>query len=459
MTEKSPGERIVITGMGVAAPTENGLSVEGFWGDLLNNRHGIKPITDILEGYTEVIKTKIGAPLAHFDLAAELQQAGFDTDRPNIRSDQRRWHRSAQAVVWTGSMALRQAGLLKDNTLEIDPDQIDPARFGIYEGTGVGGALTMVDIQKKLDELVAALGTEEKAARIIPIDMLHLLPGRVDEAATLLFNAKAFNDTMLTECAAGLSSIGHAMDEMRLGRADVVLAGGVETAAHPVTIAAFESMKALNMSKASEADQNPRPLSTNPGGLVLGEGAAQVVLETLEHARWRQEKLGSKVVILAEVLGTGKSSDAEHETRPSKDGAGRATADALRDANLESDQIDNMYINGHLTATDGDANEFISDASIFRPSQVVGYSTIKSHTGHTFGAAGALGTVTGVKALATGWMPANRNLNDPLPETAGWEVIPNDAKQAERIEYAKINAFGFGGKNRVAFLGKPPQER
>lgn len=446
MAEKDPSQRVVITGMGVAAPTPNGMTVEGFWKDLINNNHGICDITDILEGYTDIIQTRIGAPLPAFDLSEKLAEEGFDVKNPNIKKDQRSWHRSAQAVVWSGTMALKEAQLLKNGSFKVDAGQIDPNRFGIYQGTGVGGTLRMVDTQRILD------GIGEKG-RVMPNDMMHLLPGRVDEVPAILFNSRAFNDTVGTECAAGLSAIDRAMDDLRLGRADVVLAGGVETAAHPVTIAAFEVLRALNPS--DDPEHNPKPFSENPGGLVLGEGAGQVVLETLEHALWRRQKLGAAINILAEVLGTGKSADAFHDTFPSEDGAGRAIDMALDDAGLtDTEQISSMYVNAHATATDGDVLEFRSIARRFRADQIKGISTLKSHTGHTFGAAGALGTIAGVKALNTGLIPANRNLDEPLPETEGWEMVPNVAKVAGGLEYTMVNAFGFGGKNRVAILGK-----
>ena len=443
MAERSDAERVVITGMGVAAPTPNGMTVEGFWQDLMTNNHGLRDITYILEGYTDKIQTRIGAPLAQFDLSDKLAETGFDVKNPNIKKDQRSWHRSAQAVVWSGAAALRQAQLLKDDSLRIDLDQINPDRFGTYQGTGVGGTLRMVDIQKILD------GGGEKG-RVMPNDMMHLLPGRVDEIPAMLFSTRAFNDTDATECAAGLSAIDRSMDDLRLGRAEIVLAGGVETAAHPVTIAAFEVLRALNLS--DDYESNPRPFSVNPGGLVLGEGAGQLVLETLEHALWRQQKLGAAVNILAEVLGTGKSADAFHDTFPSEDGARRAMDIALKDALLDPEQIQNLYINAHATSTEGDILEFRSIAQRFRPSQVVGISTIKSHTGHTFGAAGALGAITGVMALRTNAMPANRNLNEPHPETEGWQMIPNEPRQVEALDTVMVNAFGFGGKNRVAIL-------
>ncbi|HEX5448377.1 MAG TPA: beta-ketoacyl-[acyl-carrier-protein] synthase family protein [Candidatus Saccharimonadales bacterium] len=447
MAEKDPSQRVVITGMGVMAPTPRGTHVDGFWQDLINNEHGIRPITDILEGYTDIIKTRIGAPLKEFDLKTVLEAEGFDVNDPNIKKEQRNWHRCAQAVVWSGALALRQADLLQGNSLRINERQVSPVNLGVYEGTGIGGTLTLVELQKILDE-------HETDGRVKPFHMLNMLPGRVDEVPAIVFNAKAFNDTMLTECAAGLSSIDRAVDELRLGRAKVVLAGGVETAAHPATIVAFERLRALNLSSEEEYKKNPKPFSVDPGGLVLGEGAGQVVLETLEHALWRQQKLGARVTILAEVLGTGKSSDAVHDTFPSKDGAGRAIDKALADAGLEPGEVNNLYVNAHATATNGDALEFMSVAERFQPDQVRGISTIKSHTGHTFGAAGTLGVITGVKSLHTGVMPANRNLHEPLPETEGWEMLPNEPKRVESVDMVEVNAFGFGGKNRVAFLGK-----
>lgn len=447
LSERPLEQRVVITGMGTAAPTPNGFTTEGFWGDLQNGRHGVRRIDHVIAGYEEVIKTRLGALLPPFDIAAMLQESGFNIQQPNIRKEKRKWHPTAQAQVWTGTQALRQACLLDNGSLRVD-DKL-AKRFGVYQGSGVAGSLKLVEIQQVLD----GVGDE----RLSPFDILELLGGRIDEVPSMVFNAQAFNDTMYTECAAGLSSIDRAVDELRLGRADVVLAGGVEIAAHPVTIAAFEATKAVT----AETDPERAPLMfTDPenkeirSGLVLGEGAGSVVLETLEHAL-RRQKLGAEVVILAEVLGIGKSADAHHDTFPSKDGASRAVDNALADANLEAGELDDVFIEGHLTGTGADVTEFRLVESKFNRDQIVGFSGIKVDTGHTLGAAGTLGAITAVLAMRDRFVPGHRTMTDDnrAPETAGWPLMPGRGQEVKRIGEAIVHSFGFGGKNRVLILG------
>ena len=452
MAERDLSQRIVITGMGTAAPTPNGFTSEGFWGDLQAGRHGVRRIDEIIAGYEDKIDTRIGAPLPNFDLKDLLEAAGFNTKEPNIHKETRsRWDHTAQAQVWTGSQALRQAGLLTSESLRVDQAQINPKRFGVYQGTGVAGFLNLIEVQKILDG-------EGKRPQVWPQDILLFLGGRPDEVTSMVFNAQCFNDTMYTECAAGLSSIERAVDDLRLGRADVVLAGGVEIAAHPVTIAAFEATKALT--KSTEPSEAPI-MFTDPentrSGLVLGEAGASVMLETLEHARWRQQRFSSKIVILAEILGAGKSADAYHDTTPSDEGAGRAIDLALEDAGLEANEVKDLFVEAHATGTGADIGEFRTITERFHKKQVVGMSSIKVDTGHTFGAAGTLGVITGANVLRDNVIPGHRTMTDEnrAQETLGWPLVPGRAQKVRNVGKVMINGFGFGGKNRVVILGKP----
>jgi 3-oxoacyl-[acyl-carrier-protein] synthase II len=455
MVERGDAERVVITGMGTAAPTENGLTPEGFWSDLLAGRHGVRNIEYKIDGYQDVINTRIGAPLQEFVLKEKLDEAGFNTKEPNIHKEARgKWDRTSQAQVWTGSQALRQAGLLTGDSLRVDEKHIDPQRFGVYQGTGVAGFLNLVDIQKILDGV-------GKRPQVSGYDILQFLGGRPDEVTSMVFNAQRFNDTMYTECAAGLSSIDRAMDDLRLGRADVVLAGGVEIAAHPTTIAAFEATNALTKS----TDPNEAPVmftdpESTPSGLVLGEGGASVVLETLEHAKWRAHKFGAEMVILAEVLGTSKTADAYKDTAPSREGGLRAMRLAWEDARIDTDEVEGLFAEAHATGTGYDIDEFRGIASIFRKRQVVGISSIKVDTGHTFGGAGTLGVIAGIHAMRDNTIPGHRTMSDSNrhPETLGWPLMPGKAQKVRNVGYVMVNSFGFGGKNRVVILGSYQQK-
>lgn len=471
MSERDPSQRVVITGMGVAANTPNGLSVEGFWGDLVSGRHAIRLIPDIIGGYQADIETRLGAPLAAFNLHEALDHVGFEIRLPkiyNIYKDSKRWHRSAQAVVWAGSQALRQANLLKDDTLRVDEARIKPREFGAYIGTGLGGSPELIEIMRILDRRTAEREELKKhkkeeeitesdfSENINPFAMLHLLPGRVDEVPAMVFNAKAFNETFGTECAAGLASINAAVNEIKLGRAAAVLAGGVETAAHPATIWAFETLKALN--KTDDPNAAPRPFSRNPGGLILGEGAAVVVLEPLDRVLDRQRRTGSEVTILAEILGTGKSSDAHHDTLASEEGPLLAIDRTLDDAGFDPSELTELVIQAHATSTTADAGEIVAIAKRFRQKQLAGITSIKGFTGHTFGASGAFNAIAGALSIRDNIVTANRNLDDPVPESEGYPMVPHRAIRVQNIAKALIHSFGFGGKNRAAILGPGEQK-
>lgn len=438
--------------MGTAAPTPNGFTAEGFCNDLDTGRHGIKRIDSIIDGYEDVIEARIGGSLPQFVLKEMLEEAGFNVKEPNIHKETRsKWHRTSQAQVWTGAQALRQAGFLTSDSLRVDEKQVDPNQFGVYQGTGVAGFLELIEIQKILDG-------EGKRPQVSGHDILLFLGGRPDEITSMVFNAKAFNDTMFTECAASLSSIDRAVDELRLGRADMVLAGGVEIAAHPATIAAFEKTKAI--SKETNPETGPLMLYKDPDdpkiGLALGEGAGSVVLETWEHALWRQQKLGSKVVILAEILGSGKSADAYHDTAPSEDGAIRAIDQALANAGLTAEEIHDLLIEGHWTGTGGDINEFRSIIQRFKKDQLAGMSAVKVDTGHTFGAAGVLAAIAGIHSMNTNTVRGFRTMSDQNrhAETFGWPIFNGaGARKVRNVGIVMVNAFGFGGKNRVVLLG------
>ena len=160
--------------MGTAAPTPNGFTPEGFCSDLDNGRHAIRRIDHIIGKYKDVIETRIGAPLPQFVLKYMLAEAGFNVKEPNIHKETRsKWHRTTQAQVWTGSQALRQAGLLRGDSLRVDEEQIDPSRIGVYQGTGVAGFLELIEIQKTLDGM-------SESPQVSGHDILLFLGGRPD---------------------------------------------------------------------------------------------------------------------------------------------------------------------------------------------------------------------------------------------------------------------------------------
>ncbi len=412
--------------------TPLGKNVESSWQALIEGRHGIQNIRDtILSGYSqEVIKTSLAAPVENFNLFHEPR---FDI--PEIKKAQKKWHRSAQFVLWAGLEALQQAELLNDSDLRLKNESTPPERFGISMGTGIGGASIVEEARLSIDSL--------SSKRIHPSDLLQVLPGRVDEVASMVFGARAFTDTTLAECAAGISSIARGADDLKLGRADIVLAGGVEAAINPSTIALFEATKAV--SEEINPETAPRPFDEKSSGIVFGEGAGMVVLETLEHARRRG------AMVLAEVLGYGKSSDAFRDTYPSDSGGARAMSQALSDAQTE---VNNAYINAHATGTSADHKELNAISEVFSPEQVAGISSTKGATGHMFGAAGAVETIFSVLALRDNLIPPTLKLENPIPEAKGWYLSAREVTELIKdLDVAINNSFGFGGKNHVMVFG------
>jgi 3-oxoacyl-(acyl-carrier-protein) synthase len=489
---RNADERVVIVGLGVLAPTPNGETVDGFWDDVTNDRHGFRLIPDLVGPYGDDVESRGGAPLAPFELKELLLRHGFSIgDDKELRRNQKMSHKTAQGVVYAGAQALRQAGILSPDSLSINERLLRPEHFSLYQGTGIGGTLTLIEVQRMLDERagvfdekraelanlvieqLALKATEGRVDEEVIADLrkflaeeaksdkpghasyayslLELLPGRVDELATKTFKARGFNDTYGTECAASLSAFNQAVEHIRNGKYLVGLAGGVEMAAHSSTMWAFEQLKAVDT--GNDPLKIPRPFDLDRRGLGFGEGVAEVVVARLDWVL-RMQKMGHKITILAEVLGTGASSDAHHDSFPSDEGPGRALDEALADSGYEARELYDTLVEAHEPGTAGGVKEIETITSRFKPKKLVGIVSIKSLIGHSFGAAGAFGIVSGVKSILTKTIHPNRNLDNPIPETDGYPMVPNKAQRVKNVRFAIINSFGFGGKNRVAIIGK-----
>lgn len=439
MAERDPSQRVVVTGMGMVSPL--GLNVESSWLALINSGHGIENIREtLLKGYPESkVKTSLGAPVNGFDLVSNPH---FKAGGINIVKNRKNWHRSSELALAAALQAMRQAGLT--DAVRIDQAVIEAERFGVSIGSGIGGATVLTDTRMELE-------TKEEP-RVYPNEILNALPARPSEVVSMVFGPGeeespiAFEEALFEECATGNANIANAADQIRLGRADVVLAGGTEGALEPVTIAEFEATRAVDPS--TDKNWASRPFDRDAAGLVFGEGAGVLVLESYEHARRRG------ATVLAELVGYGKSADAYKDTSPSGYGAVLALKRALADTRLEASDISG-YINAHATSTgEADGTELWAISQLLSPEQF-GISSTKGATGHTFGAAGAIEAIFSIMAARTGIMPPSLKLDNPIEQAKNWRMSPHEATDiAGGIDLAINNSFGFGGPNYVTIWSR-----
>lgn len=407
--------RVVITGMGVISPVGN--DVETFWNSLINGHSGIRRIDryDVSE-----LTTQIGALVRDFN-----PEDFFD------KKEIRKMDRFVQYAIVAAREALKQSGLNISNE--------NAERVGVYVGSGVGGAETMIEQY----EVLRTKGARRVSPFLIPMMIVDMAAGQV----SIDLGAKGPNLAPVSACATGTHAIGDAFKLIERGAADVMFAGGAEGSVFPLTIAGFNSAKALS-TRNDEPERASRPFDKDRDGFVMGEGAGIVVLEELEHAK----KRGAK--ILAEIVGYGLSGDAHHMTAPAPEGEGAARAMklALNDAGLEPSAID--YINAHGTGTEfNDFFETLAVKTAFgEHAYKLAMSSTKSMTGHLLGAAGGVEAVACVKAINESILPPTINLDEP-GEGCDLDYVPNTARKQE-VEYAMSNSLGFGGHNGSIILKK-----
>ena len=401
-------KRVVITGMGVISPVGN--DVESFWNSLINGHSGIRRIDrfDVSE-----LSTQIGALVRDFN-----PEDFFD------KKDARKMDRFVQYAVVAARQALKQSGLNINNEIA--------ERVGVYVGSGVGGLETLVEQY----EVLKTKGARRVSPFLIPMMIVDMAAGQV----SIEIGAKGPNLAPVSACATGTHAIGDAFKIIERGAADVMFAGGAEGSCIPLTIAGFNSAKALS-TRNDEPERASRPFDKDRDGFVMGEGAGILVLEELEHAK----KRGAK--ILAEVIGYGMSGDAHHMTAPAPEGEGAARAMrlALDDAGIEPSAIG--YINAHGTGTE--FNDFFETQAVKTTFGEHAYklaiSSTKSMTGHLLGAAGGVEAVACVQAINEGILPPTINLDEP-GEGCDLDYVPNKARKQE-VDYVMSNSLGFGGHN------------
>jgi 3-oxoacyl-[acyl-carrier-protein] synthase II len=318
---------------------------------------------------------------------------------------------------------------LKMSELKITPENDE--RVGVHIGSGIGG----FDIIEREHTALMEGGPRKISPFFIPAAIINLAAGQV----SMRFGAKGPNEATATACTTSAHSIGDSYRIIQHNDAEVMIAGGAEAAITPMGVGGFAAMRALS-TRNDAPEKASRPWDRDRDGFVIGEGAGIMILEELEFAR----KRGAR--ILAEIAGYGMSGDAYHMTQPAPEHEGgfRVMRNAVRDAGVTPEVVG--YVNAHGTSTPiGDALEAHAIRNFFGDRKIAVSST-KSMTGHLLGGAGGLEAGITVLALRDQILPPTVNLENPDPDTAGMDLVPNQARKAE-IEYAMSNSFGFGGTN------------
>lgn len=407
-------KRVVVTGMGILSPVGN--SLDEAWHNAAN---GVSGAEHIQEFEDLGLKVTFGATVKNFDAEAFLGRRDF-----------RRTDPVTHMALYTCDQAVKDAGLTLDGNND---------RVGAVIGTGIGG------IQSLLEGLV--LYMEKGHASVSPLLLPMMLPDSPAGKVAIQYGLRGPNMSISTACATGNNSIGEACEIIRRGAADVMVAGSAEAALIPLTISSLSNMQAI--SRRNEDPQGAsRPFSGDRDGFVVGEGAAALVLEEMEHARARGAR------IYAEITGYGSTCDAFHVTAPLENGEGaqRAMRMALQDAGLTPEDIG--YINAHGTSTPlNDVSETRAIKGVFGDhAYKVPISSTKSVTGHLMGSAGSVEAVFSIKALTEQFVPPTINLDTPDPE-CDLNYTPN-VGVATPIEHVMSNSFGFGGHNAVLIFSR-----
>ncbi|KQW44036.1 3-oxoacyl-ACP synthase [Nocardioides sp. Root1257] len=416
-------KRVVVTGLGTTSPV--GGDVASTWDALLNGRSGVRYLTD---EWAEEMPVKIAGRIA------------VEPSEVLERVKARRLDRSSQFAMVAAMEAWADAGLV---ALQESGD-IDRERLGVCMASGIGGVTTLLDNYDTLKE--------KGPRRVSPLAVPMLMPNAPAAQISLYVGARAAVITPVSACASGNEAIAHAIDQIRLGRADVVVAGGTEAAIHPLPMAAFANMMALSKTASGEGGGDPtavsRPWDTARDGFVLGEGAGVLVLESEEHAKARGAR------IYATVLGAGITADSHDIAQPDPEGRGgsRAILAALREADIDPGTI--AHVNAHATSTpQGDIAEgLMLHATLGAHATDVVVTSTKSMTGHLLGGAGALEAVATVMALHDRVSPPTINLDDQDPQV---ELdIATKARDLPSGDIAALNnSFGFGGANVAVIFG------
>lgn len=407
--------QVVVTGLGVVSPL--GCDLARFWERITKGESGIGPITKFDASGME---TRIAGEVRELDLDAFVD-----------RKEQRRMDPYAHYAMAAAKMAMADSGL--------DPSREDPTRAGVIVGSGVGGLWTLQTQHKQL--------LDKGPSRVSPFMIPMMISNMASGLIAIAYNLKGPNYGIVSACASAAHCIGDAIRQIKMGEADIMVAGGAEAAICALGISGFAIMKAMS-TRNDEPTKASRPFDLHRDGFVMGEGAAILILEELEHAR----KRGAR--IYCEAVEIGATCDAFHMTAPPDDGEGaaRAMAAALRRAGIQPEEVD--YINAHGTSTPlNDRCETAAIKTVFgEHARRLMVSSTKSMTGHLLGAAGGIESVVCALAIRNGVVPPTINYETPDP-ACDLDYVPNQAREVP-IRVALNNAFGFGGHNACLVFRK-----
>jgi 3-oxoacyl-[acyl-carrier-protein] synthase II len=410
-----PKQRVVITGVGLVTPL--GIGVEETWSALCDGRSGIGEITRF---DASKYLTKIAGEVKNFD----------PTDFMSKKDANRNTSFIAYAVA-AARMAVEDSGIVIDDA--------NAHRVGVFTGCGLGGLAFL----EETNRIIETRGPRRVSPFFIPMMIGNMAAGMI----SIQFSARGPNASLATACAAGTHAVGDAFKIIQSGKADAMIAGGVESVVTSSCIAGFNAMKALS-TRNEDPEKASRPFDRDRDGFVVGEGSGMLILESLDHAKERSAQ------IYAEMAGYGMSGDGYHISAPAPDGEGmaRCMAAAIEDAEISSDSIG--YINAHGTSTQlNDLYETKALKTVFKERvNSIPISSTKSMTGHLLGGAGGIETVFIALAIQRKILPPTINLDHPDPE-CDLDYIPNIARKAD-VEFAMSNSFGFGGTNAVVVLKK-----
>jgi 3-oxoacyl-[acyl-carrier-protein] synthase II len=400
---------VVITGLGVVAPL--GDEVERFWNNLIAGQCGVDRISAF---DPSAFDTQIAAEVKNFD-----PTPAFPSPKEARRTD-----RYSQFGIYAAWRALQDSGLDLEKT---DRDQI-----GVFIGSGIGGLRTTTEQHKIL--------IERGPGRLSPFMIPMLISNMASGMVSMYYHLRGPNFATCSACATANHALGEAWRTLKMGDANVMLAGGAEATIVPIGIGGFCAMKAMS-TRNNDPKHASRPFDKERDGFVMGEGAGVLVLEELEHAKARGAR------IYAELAGYGNTADAHHVTAPSPggEGAARCMKMALRNAGLNPTDI--SYINAHGTSTQqGDIAETEAINTVFGEyARKLAVSSTKGATGHMLGAAGAAEMIICTKAIQTDTVPPTINQEVPDPE-CDLDYVPNTARQM-KVNAIVNNSFGFGGHN------------
>lgn len=408
--------RVVITGIGAITPVGN--DTKTTWQNLLNGKSGI----DTIKSFDTSNHT--------VTIAGEVKD--FDPTRKLDPKSTKRLDRCVQLCLWATAEAVEDA--------RIDFDQYDKTQIGVIIGSGIGGLLTWEREHTKF--------IEKGPARVSPFLIPMMIPDMTSGYVAIQYGLKGPNYTTISACASGAHAMGSAFRAIRHSDAEVVVTGGAEAPVTPFALAGFSNMRALSRRNA-EPQKASRPFDKARDGFVIAEGAATFIFEELQFAKKRG------ATIYGEIVGFGATGDGHHITAPAPagEGARRSMERAVREAECKKEEI--TYINTHGTSTElNDKFEAQAINDFFGAhAQKIVLNATKSMVGHTLGAAGAIEGVVALLSIRDSKVHPTLNLEDPLDECAGLDIVSGGARTAD-IEYVLSNSLGFGGHNATLCFRK-----